>query len=340
MPLDDFGTALERAQTKFRATPSVEAEYTFKIGASPLGKVRIWKDSNKRLHFWSNSAVGNYECVETPDTLVELDHGAQAYNLVLASRGDVPPFEERGNAYEVTYPPFFSVDGLARILTTQAKKTFKRGVKEGGRTGDLLDATTTAQMGSAKWQLLIGPSGEILRATSEVNVQGNLRTTEWKMVSFRARNFSAKEFDLRVPDDYAPEALPGAGFPANPGSKPITTGWKQRAAVFDFARAIQGRITLLAYYDAELPSQRARAGVAELRKRGLNVVEVSGINDASSGLPVNPDGKSVARMNPVSFPYFVLLDSQSRIYRYWFGYRQEAKATWVSEILTATKSLK
>jgi len=338
LPLDDVSQVLARADAFLAKNVSFEAEYKFSgylIKSEPV-KLRI--DKPDRVRFWANLSLSNYEVSSTEKGWLDVEHRDKVYDDPGVAQGVGLRDSRLSQAFALAFPRFLISQSFSATVPGEKERVLTRNAKIGNLTGDQITYDMKQPGTSVQYKVLIGADGNVLYYMFKVQSMSGNQEGTWELSKFTAKKFQLSDFVLRVPDDYAPVTVPGAGSPLEAESKFYFGKWKQGSQTVDLTEKISKQATLIALLDAAKPSSDCESALKALEAKGIKVLRINGLTgEGRLDLPTDPTGADLRKLNPPALPFFILRKTDGVLKRYWMGYDPAESKAWQDDVISATK---
>jgi hypothetical protein len=338
LPLDDVSQVLARADAFLAKNVSFEAEYKFSgylIKSEPV-KLRI--DKPDRVRFWANLSLSNYEVSSTEKGWLDVEHRDKVYDDPGVAQGIGLRDSRLSQAFALAFPRFLISPNFSTTVPGEKERVLTRNAKIGNLTGDQITYDMKQPGTSVQYKVLIGADGNVLYYMFKVQSMSGNQEGTWELSKFTAKKFQLSDFVLRVPDDYAPVTVPGAGSPLEAESKFYFGKWKQGSQTVDLTEKISKQATLIALLDAAKPSSDCESALKALEAKGIKVLRINGLTgEGRLDLPTDPTGADLRKLNPPALPFFILRKTDGVLKRYWMGYDPAESKAWQDDVISATK---
>ena len=338
LPLDDVSQVLARADAFLAKNVSFEAEYKFSGYLLKREPVKLRIEKPDRVRFWANLSLSDYEVSSTEKGWVDVEHRDKVYDDPGVAQGIGLRDSRVSQAFALAFPRFLISPTFSSTVPGEKARVLTGNAKVGTLTGDKITYEMKQPGTLVNYQVLIGKDGNVLYYKFKVQSMSGNQEGEWELSKFTAKKFQLSDFVLRVPDDYAPVAVPGAGFPWDPENKFYFGTWQQGSRKVDLTERLSKQPTLIALLDTAKPSLDSESALKALEAKGIKVLRLNGL--ASGGrldLPTDTSGGDLRKLNPPALPFFILRKPDGMLKRYWMGYDPAESKTWQDDVVSATQ---
>lgn len=338
LPLDSVSQVLARADAFLAKNVSFEAEYKFSgylIKREPV-KLRIEKPD--RVRFWANLSLSNYEVSSTEKGWLDVEHRDKVYDDPGVAQGIGLRDSRLSQAFALAFPRFLISPNFSSTVPGEKERVLTRNAKIGNLTGDQITYDMKQPGTSVQYKVLIGADGNVLYYMFKVTSMSGNQEGTWELSKFTAKKFQISDFVLRIPDDYSPVTVPGAGSPLDVESKFEFGNWKQGSKSINLTDQLSKETTLIALLDSSKPSVDCEAALKSLEAKGIKVVRLNGlVGEGPEKLPYDPTGADLRKLNPPALPFFMLRKKDGLLKQYWMGYDPAESKAWQEDVVSATK---
>ena len=308
---------------------------------------RFLMEKPERVLYTVKGGGLDYSFSSTEVGVIEIERSLRRYDEFPTQHKMIAPRSRISAAAEVGFPSAFVFADVRSIWPEDAVIAFKGTESLRGAKVDHVQATYAIERGTGSSDAYIDETGRLIQLVLNTNIQGLTTSFKHEYFDFATAPLGLPAFATPIPLGFVPHTIASAPHYLDDG-EPIhkTRLTDSSGRTFDLKFGGKGTLLILTGPDCA-PSARAEALLKNLRKRatslGWGIEEISTATTAkgtkswsgASRVLFDPAGEAWEMLGAQGTPSLLLVDSQGRRIRYWYGFDAAGAKALETDIVEA-----